>query len=228
MSNNRVFTVSDDSTTIATSHSVTSNITLGTPEATGKLAWVQNTYASQYNHAVGCWKAFDGSGTKRQMRGGHLLLYRWFILAVVIVSFVLGGLSTDVKAYVTFPIISTVIYLTLTIWNWHVFRTNGNLLHSHMIAVPDNLLPGWTNEFFHIPIYAQITDQRLLGVSSYAVTAIAGLIEQSEGQSSIDIMVYRRIYLKKLRFPWETILHFIIFIIIFIVALSRVIAVTDS
>ncbi|CAF4950655.1 unnamed protein product, partial [Rotaria sp. Silwood1] len=178
MSNNRVAVVSDGRLAVGTGRSVTTNISLGTPEATGKLAWVQNTYASQYNHAVSCWKAFETSGIKRQMRGGHLLLYRWLVLAVVIVAFVLGGLSKNVKPYITFPIVSAVIYLGLTIWNWHVFRTNGNLLHSHMVQVPDSALPGFINEFYTIPIYAQVTDQRLLAISNYTNTVIAQLIEQ--------------------------------------------------
>ncbi|CAF1113591.1 unnamed protein product [Rotaria sp. Silwood1] len=186
MSNNRVAVVSDGRLAVGTGRSVTTNISLGTPEATGKLAWVQNTYASQYNHAVSCWKAFETSGIKRQMRGGHLLLYRWLVLAVVIVAFVLGGLSKNVKPYITFPIVSAVIYLGLTIWNWHVFRTNGNLLHSHMVQVPDSALPGFINEFYTIPIYAQVTDQRLLAISNYTNTVIAQLIEQHHVEYQIQ------------------------------------------
>ncbi|CAF4062126.1 unnamed protein product, partial [Adineta steineri] len=76
MPNNRVSTISDGSMGIAMGRSVTVQAFMGTPKATGKLAWVQNTYASQYNHAVGCWESFDNTMKKRRMRGGHLLLYR--------------------------------------------------------------------------------------------------------------------------------------------------------
>ncbi|CAF3331620.1 unnamed protein product [Rotaria socialis] len=121
MSNNRVYTVGGGSLDIVGDRDVSADFMLGTPQATGTLAWVQNTYASQYNHAVRCWEAFDGASKKRRMHGGHLLLYRWLIFAVVIVSFVLGGLSNQVQAYIAFPIVATVIYMNLTIWNWHVF-----------------------------------------------------------------------------------------------------------
>lgn len=228
MPDTRVFVVGNDSEVIAAGRSVTADVALGTPEATGKLAWIQNTYASQYNHAGGCWESFDDTSSKRKMRGGHLLLYRWLMLAVVIASFVLGGLSRNVKAYVTFPVVSTVIYLAITIWNWHVFRTNGNLLHSHMIEVPGNVIPGLLNEFYRIPIYAQITDQRLLAVSNHARTVIAHLIEQNHGQASIEVMVYKRSYLREIRFPWESILHFIIFIVVIIVAISIVVQNEES
>ncbi|UJR19068.1 hypothetical protein I4U23_022199 [Adineta vaga] len=223
MSNNRVSAISDGSMGIAVGRSVTVQASMGTPQATGKLAWVQNTYASQYNHAVGCWESFDNTIKKRRMRGGHLLLYRFVILAVVVVSFVLGGLSSEVKAYVAFPVVSTVIYLSLTIWNWHVFRTNGNLLHSHMIHVPDNALPGWSNRFYTIPVYTQITDHQVLAISNYAGTAIGQLIEQSRDSSSIEVMFYTNSFLKETKFPKETLLHFIIFIIVIIVAIASVV-----
>jgi hypothetical protein len=223
MSNNRVSMISDGSMGIAVGRSVTAQASLGTPQATGNLAWVQNTYASRYNHAVGCWESFDNTTGKRRMRGGHFLLYRLFVFAVVVVSFVLGGLSWEVKAYVTFPVVCTVIYLSLTIWNWHVFRTNGDLIHSHMIYVPDNALPGWTNRFYTIPVYTQITDHQVLAISNYAGTAIGQLIEHSRGSSSIEVMFYENSYLKKTEFPKETLLHFLIFINVFIVAIATVV-----
>ncbi|CAF3073850.1 unnamed protein product [Rotaria sp. Silwood2] len=224
MLNNRVYTVSDGSVGIASGRFVTSNITLGSPVATGTRAWVQNTYASQYNHAIRCWESFGDASKKRKMRGGRLLLYRWLILAVVIVSFVLGSLSNGVKAYITFPIVSTVIYIGLTIWNWHVFRTNENLLHSHMFHVPSSAISGWSNKFFRIPIQVENTDHQILSISNNAGTTIAQLIQQSQGQTSIEIMAYTDSYLSKIVFPKETLLHFIIFIIVFIVAIARVVA----
>jgi hypothetical protein len=157
------------------------------------------------------------------MRGGHFLLYRLFVVAVVIVSFVPGGLSWQVKAYVTFPVVCTVLYLSLTIWNWHVFRTNGNLLHSHMIQVPKNVLPGYCNEFYTIPIYTEITDHQVLAISTYAGTAIGQLIEHNRDASSIEVMAYTDTYLRLIRFPKETLIHFIIFIIVFIVAIATVV-----
>ncbi|CAF1285520.1 unnamed protein product [Rotaria magnacalcarata] len=224
MSNNRVYTVSGGSLNIVGGRDVSSDFMLGTPQATGTLAWVQNTYASQYNHAVRCWEAFDGASKKRRMRGGHLLLYRWLILAVVIVSFVLGGLSNQVKAYIAFPIVATVIYMSLTIWNWHVFRINGSLRHPHMIQVPARIIPGWSNEFFRIPIYTQITDRQILGITHEVGTVIAQLIQQSHGETSLHIMVYTDSYLRKLKFPKETVLHFLIFIIVFVVAIATVVS----
>ncbi|CAF3499189.1 unnamed protein product [Rotaria socialis] len=224
MSNNRVYTVSGGSIDIVGGRGVSADFVLGTPQATGTLAWVQNTYASQYNHAVGCWEAFDGASKKRRMRGGHLLLYRWLIFAVVIVSFVLGGLSKQVKAYIAFPIVATVIYMSLTIWNWHVFRINGSLRHPHMIQVPARILPGWSNKFFRIPIYAQITDRQILGITHEVGTIIAQLIQQSHGETSLHIMAYTDSYLRKLKFPKETVLHFLIFIIVFIVAIGSVLS----
>ncbi|CAF1246761.1 unnamed protein product [Adineta ricciae] len=223
MWNNRVSTISDGSMGIAAGRSLTARVTIGTPQATGKLAWVRSTYASQYNHAVTCFESFDNTTGKKRMRGGRLLLYRLLIFAVVVVSFVLGILSSNVKAYVAFPVVSAVVYLDLTIWNWHIFRINGNLLHSHMIKVSDNVLPGYINRFFTIPIYTHITDHQILAISNYAQTAIAQLIEQHRGSDSIKIMCYTNSYQKYMKFPIETLLYFIVFIGIFIVAITSVV-----
>lgn len=221
MSNNPVAIISDGSMGVAHGRVVTSNITLGTPTATGKRAWIQKTYASQYNHAVECWESFGGSNIKRRMRGGHFLLYPLLVFVVIVISFILGSLSNSIKFYATFPVVTSVIYLTITIWNWHVFRTNGDLIHSHMIRVSPSMIPGWTNEFFTIPIQAEITDRQVLGVVHEAGAVFAQLVEQHRGETSIKIMVYIDSYLNKVKFPAESIFHFIIFLVALIVGIAR-------
>jgi hypothetical protein len=61
MANNRVHTISDGSMGIEMGRSVTTRTSVGRPTATGTLAWLQNTYASHYNHPVKCWESFDST-----------------------------------------------------------------------------------------------------------------------------------------------------------------------
>ena len=63
MANNQVYPIVDGPVAIIGGHVSTMKVSLGIPVATGRLAWVQNTYPSAYNHAVKCYESFAGSGT---------------------------------------------------------------------------------------------------------------------------------------------------------------------
>lgn len=93
-----------------------------------------------------------------------------------------------------------------------------------MIQVPKNALPGFENDFFTIPIHTRITDQRLLGISSQNAQAIAQLVNQHEGETSIKVMFYTDSYLKGIRFPLEIIVHYFIFIPVFIITISKLVS----
>ena len=121
----------------------------------------------------------------------------------MIIAFVLVGLSSSVKAYVTFLIVTSVIYLALTIWNWQVFRTN-----AHMFEVKQHVIPNYSNEFFIIPVHTQIIDHRILAIENAVGRWIRHLIEEEHATTSIDIMVYTKNYRKKTRFSVESVIHF--------------------
>lgn len=91
-----------------------------------------------------------------------------------------------------------------------------------MIHVPASALPRLQNEFFTIPIHTQITDHQFLAVTNHATTAVGQLVEQSRGSTSIDLMFYTGTFLKKTKFAYETLLHFVVFTIVLIVAIASV------
>ena len=54
-STNQVSSTDDQSTHLLNAQQRSNRVTLGAPVATGKLAVIENTYASAYNHAIDCF-----------------------------------------------------------------------------------------------------------------------------------------------------------------------------
>lgn len=137
------------------------------------------------------------------------LVHRVFIFVVLIT---VSGLYTNtqriIRYFLIIIIFVAVFYLSVTIQNWCIFQTNGNLLHSHMIEVPELLLLGLQNEFYTIRIHATITDRRTQDISNRISTFISQLIQQNQSLTTIKIMCYKKLYLKTICFLNETILYF--------------------
>ena len=93
------------------------------------------------------------------MQSDHSLLYRWLMLITVGISLAVGYQASRnrYKNAIAYPIPMSVLYIGVTIWNWVVFQKNGNSIHSHMFSVSADVIPGFINEFFTIPICTIVT-----------------------------------------------------------------------
>ena len=187
-------------------------VSIGTPVATGRLAWVRNTYAAKHNFAVRNYHSVDGSVTKKRMRGGRFFLFRYVILFVLALCFVCSIMSKGNKGLVTVPILLAILYTGLSIYNIYVYCRNGSLLHDRMYPVDSSVLKGSNNEFLTIPINARIKDRRIQAIVGENLQAIlASAQERNETIDSVEVMVYRHSYLAYTRFPLEAILHMGVF-----------------
>jgi hypothetical protein len=191
----------------------------------GHTAYIRSTYAARYNFAAKLYNQYDTDGTnkKRYMRGGRFFLYNFILIVLIIASIIsIINISND-KATGAVPIIVSIIYLLITCYNWHIHRTNGSLIHDHMIRIQDRYLTNSINEHFRIPVHARIQNRQLIAASDGTTTAVlTRLQQQNHNLTDIDIMVYGSTYANKYAgFPTETIIHFIAFTILLIVAISR-------
>ena len=193
-------------------------VSVGTPVVTGRLAWVRNTYAAHYNFAVRNYHSIDGSVTKKQMRGGRFFLFRYVILLALGIGFVCGITSPGNKGLLTVPILLAILYTGLSIFNIYIYCRNGSLIHERMFWVKDSALPGFTNEFFKIPINARIKDRRIRAIIGENLQAVvASTQEHDETIDSVKLMAYRSSYLPYTGFPHEAIVHVILFWVVVII-----------
>ena len=198
---------------------------LGQARDVGHSAYIRSTYAARYNFAVKQYNNYeeDSTNNKRYMRGGRFFLYNGIIIIVLIASVVCSVNSTENKALGAVPIIFSVIYLLITFYNWHIHRTNGSLIHDHMIRIKDKHLTGSINEHFKIPVHARIQNRQIIAASDGETTAVlARLQQQNHNLTEIAIMLYGSIYANKYAsFPAESIVHFILFAANLIIAISQ-------
>ncbi|CAF1122023.1 unnamed protein product [Adineta ricciae] len=190
------------------------NVCAGNPVATGRLAWVQNTYPAKYNFAAENWESLEGVKSKTKMRGGHLLLYRFVIVVALVGVGICNIVSTGSIAG---SVLICLLYTALSGYNTFVYYRNGTVIHDRMIKVKDRYLTSYRNEFFTIPIHANIQDQQLSGmIGKDSLVAMIGQQEQRrENIDSIDIMIYKKAYLEYTNFPGEAIVHLLVFWVIF-------------
>jgi hypothetical protein len=225
---NRINAVTENgNTVVGFSHENT--IKMGAAEDVTVLAYVRSSYPAIYNHVVQCanhlTESLNGKQEKRSMRGGRLLLYRYMVLLALLLSFGFGIASIDVKPCATVPFVLSFIHIDLAIYNINVFLSNRPLLHPLLAhRVPAESLPNknFMNNFFRIPI----THDRNITLCGATLQPeeILTVFKMSTTQTNhITILLYTDGYLRHLKFPKECIVHLILFLIMFFLAISFVV-----
>ena len=195
---------------------------LGQPRDTTVRVFIRRTYPALYNHVVRNMNSLtDPTDTQKKwsMRGGHFFLYRYIIFFAIILCFSFGIASIFVKACSAVPFVLTVLYIALSIFNIVVYFRNKPVLRQLVTAeVPSNELNGFINRFFTVPINAQI--QTGVAAAFFDPARILAIFqERNIAVTELEVMLYDHHYLARSKFPKEIIVHLIIFLILFILAI---------
>jgi len=201
---------------------------IGQPHATGVLAFIRNTYPASYNHVV---RNMNGiihqinAKNKRSMRGGHFLLYRYVVIFAIILCFCFGIASIYVKACAAVPFVLSVLYIALSIYNIVIFVLNRPLINRILTRqVPQGVISdGTMNEFYSVPVNATLSTGVFAAYFDPIVLA-AAVRKENIQLTNIHIMLYDYRYLRRKNFPKEIIVHLLVFIILFFLAIVFVIS----
>ena len=199
---------------------------IGQPRATGVHAFIRNTYPASYNHVMRNMNGIIGRlnvKEKRSMRGGHLFLYRYVILFAILLCLGFGIASIYVKPCATVPFILSILYIALSIYNIVIFIINRPVIHPLLARqVQRGLISGnYINEFYSVPVNATVLTGVLAAFIDPAV--IAAAIQRENIQlAEIKIMLYDDRYVRRSSFPKEIIIHLIVFLVLFILAIAFV------
>lgn len=208
-----VTTYQDDNIVAVRNNRVNVDIEMGRARSTGTSTYVRSTYSARYNFAVRQFNVYvDVILEKRQMFGGLILLYNIVVLVLFGVS--IGGYinADDTKAFIAVPFVISIAYLLITFYNWHIFRTNGSLVHRQFFRVNDYEIPDSINKHLTIPLRANVQNQQVIAATDGSTVAIAARLRQEYiNLTEIDIMLYDSNYEKHMRFPVESIVHFLLF-----------------
>lgn len=196
---------------------------IGEPRDTTVLVFIRSTYPAIYNHVV---RNMNDSinyqtNTKKKwsMRGGHFFLYRYVVLLAMILCFVFGIVSIFVKGCAAVPLVLTVLYIALSIYNIVVYILNRPLIHPLLTRqVPRGNLDGMINRFFNVPVNATVLTGIIAAFIDPAVIA-AAMKKENVQLTEIRIMLYDDRYLSRSKFPKEIIVHLFFFTILFILAI---------
>ena len=196
---------------------------IGEPRDTSVLVFIRKTYPAEYNHVVRNMNDSINYQTntknKRSMRGGHLFLYRYVVLIAIIICFAFGIASIYVKGCAAVPFLLTILYIALSIYNIVVFICNRPLIHPLLTAqVPRGQLDGMINRFFKVPVNAAVLTGVVATFINPAVI-VAAVKKENIQITEISIMLYDDRYLSRSRFPKEIVVHLLVFIILFILAI---------
>jgi hypothetical protein len=197
---------------------------VGNVRATGIRVTIRNNYVARYNFAVRQYNSLLISDKKKNMRGGHFLVYRYTVIFLWLISMICGGISAIVKPLVTIPIIISVAYIALSIYNIVIFKKNGSVLH-HRLMIHNNALGG-SNEWYTVPIHTRIQDSAALAaVGGDDSAGMAAIREEYTNMEEIKIMVYTERYITCFTYsPKKTVaLHIVAFVISFAFGIALVI-----
>jgi hypothetical protein len=187
---------------------------VGDIRETGIHVTIRNNYAARYNFAVGNYNSLPLEDEKKTMRGGHFLVYRYIVVIFWLISMIFAGVSSAVKPLVTVPIIISLVYIALSIYNIVIFKKNGYLLHRKLMIHNNRL--GSNNEWYTVPIHTHIQNTAALAaVGGDDSAAMAALRETYTNVEEIKIMVYTGRYITLFTyFPTRSIvLHIAMFTI---------------
>jgi hypothetical protein len=152
------------------------------------------------------------------------LVYRYTVIFLWLISMICGGISAIVKPLVTIPIIISVAYIALSIYNIVIFKKNGSVLH-HRLMIHNNALGG-SNEWYTVPIHTRIQDSAALAaVGGDDSAGMAAIREEYTNMEEIKIMVYTERYITCFTYsPKKTVaLHIVAFVISFAFGIALVI-----
>ncbi|CAF3371217.1 unnamed protein product [Rotaria socialis] len=200
---------------------------IGQPRATGVIAFIRRTYPASYNHVVRNMHSIDAqmnTKKKRSMRGGHLLLYRYTLILAIVLCFSFGIASIFAKPCAVVPFVLSVLYIALSIYNIVIFFLNRPLINILLTRQVHRgvIAGGFINEFYTVPVNATVQTGAIAAFIDPAVIAAAVKRENIQ-LTEIKVMLYDDRYLRRSKFPKEIILHLIVFIILFILAIIFVI-----
>jgi hypothetical protein len=203
-------------------------IEMGAPVDVSVLTHVRSSYPAIYNHGVRSANHLNHSVNekqKRSMRGGHLFLYRYMVLLALLLSIGFGIASIDVKPCATVPFVLSFIHIGLAIYNIHVFLSNRPLLPPLLAhRVPAESLPNknFVNYFYKIPM-THSRNITLCGATLQPEEILTVFNMNTTHTNDITILLYTDGYLRHLKFPKECIVHLILFLIMFFLAISFVV-----
>jgi len=188
---------------------------------TGIKVQIRNTYPARYNFAVKQYhsNADANEPKKKEMRGGHFLLYRSVMILAWLIALGAGGISSILKPlienssrwkpFLTLNIVICLIYIIISIYNIVIFRRNGSLFNRRMIL--NNSITK-SNMYVTIPIHTFITQTRALASEQEDVAA--GLQNVENQVNEIEVMYYKEYYVRTYTyFPRSIIKHIIFFVL---------------
>jgi hypothetical protein len=200
------------------------NVRLGTPVNTTRLAFVRRTYPAMYNHAVRNMNSLikqTKEKEKRSMRGGHFFLYRYMVLLAFLLCFSFGIASIYVKACAAVSFTLSILHIFLSIYNIVIYLLNHPLIHPDLAIylspgqMPDSKMQ---NMFYTVPIQTSVRTSGLGALVDPARIVAAVQLENTH-VNEIQVMFYTDSYIRDARFPRECDFYLILFIIMFILAI---------
>jgi hypothetical protein len=216
----------NDNTVAVRSNQVNVDLELGQARDVGRTTYIRSTYAARYNFAVTQYNSYETDSTKdkRYMRGGRFFLYNIIIIVLIIGSIICSVNASGNMPIIAVPIVISAIYLLITCYNWHIHRTNGSLIHDHMVRVQDRYMSS-INEHLKISVHARIENRELIAATDGSTMAfLARLQEKNLNLDEIGIMLYGSTYIKKYAsFPGESVWHFLIFTGLLITAIVQIV-----
>ncbi|CAF3929186.1 unnamed protein product [Rotaria sp. Silwood1] len=193
----------------------------GPSRDTGISVQIRNTYPARYNFAVKQYRANADANNpkKKEMRGGHFLLYRSVIVLAWLIALGAGGISSILKPliensskwkpFLALNIFICLFYIIISIYNIVIFKRNGSLFNRRMIH--DNSISK-INMYVTIPIHTFVTQTQAL--ASEQEDVVAGLQNVQNQVNEIQVMYYKEYYVRTYTyFPRSIIKHIIFFVI---------------
>jgi hypothetical protein len=145
------------------------------------------------------------------------------MLLAILLCFCFGIASIYVKPCAVVPFILSTLYIALSIYNIVIYFRNRPLLHELLTSEvqPGVISGGYKNQFYKVPINANVVTGVFAAFTSPAVVAAVVRTDNVE-LTEIEIMLYDRSYKRYSRFPIEIVVHLIVFMILFILAIAFV------
>ena len=205
----------DDGVVAIGGRQVSADLELGEIRDVGKSTFIRSTYAARHNFAVRQYNSYETEENekKRDMRGGRFFLYNiiifiFFVATIVLINQMYQNIFLSIPA-----IVIPTLYVFLTCFNWHIYRTNGCLIHENMIPVSSSSIRS-SNKHYVVPVHARIQDREFIAATDGSTTAIVARLQQRyQNLTEVRIMLYKPIYRSRFtRFPCESIIHFLLFL----------------
>jgi hypothetical protein len=193
-----------------------------------KRTGISNTYPAIYNHVIrnaNYMAEINGNNKtlfKKSMRGGRFFFYRFIVFLAFALSVTFTFLSVNNEQFFGIvPLVLSVIYITLSIYNIIIYRINRPLLHPNFtIPVRYGLLgKELSYRFYDIPLRTNVRNPDFSAVINDSDAFVADLKQRYTHLTEVRIMLYDDRYLRHNRFAKEAVFYLVLFILILIVAI---------